>query len=325
MDDSRIITFEAFMQAALHDPQRGYYARNIRGVGGGRADFTTVPGHYGTILAKAIARWAAGVMRETGCRDLIEIGPGEGTLMRDVVRALPWQMRWRTRCHLVETSKVLRTRQQATLGNRVIWHLTPQEAIQACKGRAVIFSNELVDAFPVRVFQKWGDAWRELGVELALDGRVIRETFLERDALPNSTLFEVPHTDGQRVEVHESYETWLRSWLPEWRAGQMLTIDYGADVRELYRRRPMGTLRGYLLHQRVSGPEIYQNVGMQDLTADVNFNDLERWGEPHCESHGFETLAGFLRHGFGGSLPSELADAHGAGGAFRVLRQSPRS
>ncbi|WP_038162968.1 SAM-dependent methyltransferase [Verrucomicrobium sp. BvORR106] len=47
----------------------------------------------------------------------------------------------------------------------------------------------------------------------------------------------------------------------------------------LYHRRAQGTLRAYLLHQRLSGADLYQNMGRQDITADVNFSDLLHWGE----------------------------------------------
>ncbi len=321
MRGGQIITFEAFMQRALHDPKLGYYARNIRGVGGGRGDFTTVPAVFGATLSQAISHWAAEVMRRTGCQDLIEIGPGEGTLMREVFRALPWHMRLRTRCHLVETSDVLRSRQRTLLGNRTRWHATPQEAIHACAGRAVIYSNELVDAFPVRVFQKSAEGWQELGLELAADGRVTREMSMDCAELPDSSIFGIPHPDGQRVEVHASYKSWLTTWLPNWKAGEMLTIDYGDIAENLHHRRPSGTLRGYLMHQRVTGPDIYQNIGMQDLTADVNFTDLARWAEPWCRSDASQTLSAFLQERAGRGMPADLSDPKGAGGAFRVLRQ----
>ena len=321
MSDTRCVTFETFMRTALHDPKRGYYARNIRAVGGGRADFTTVPMHCGDSLARAIAKWAAEAMRKTGCRNLIEIGPGEGSLTRDVIRHLPWTLRWRVRAHLVETSPALETRQRATLGRRASWHRTPQDALRACAGKAVIFSNELVDAFPVRVFEKSHDAWRELGVEMNASGAVIRERRIDVKTLPDSSIFEIPHSEGQRVEVHDAYRAWLADWLPQWKAGGMLTIDYGDSAENLYHRRPQGTLRGYLMHQRVTGPDLYQNIGMQDLTADVNFTDLARWARPWCESHEPQTLAAFLRERLGQGISGDFADEALAGGAFRVFRQ----
>jgi len=96
------ISFEEFMRRALYDPQRGYYSRRITGVGK-RGDFTTAP-MLSEAPAKAIAAWAATAMKETGCRDLIEIGPGEGKLAASVLKHLPWHVRLKTRLHLVETS-----------------------------------------------------------------------------------------------------------------------------------------------------------------------------------------------------------------------------
>jgi SAM-dependent MidA family methyltransferase len=313
------ISFEDFMQAALHDPARGYYARHIRAVGGPRGDFTTVP-MRGDILARAIARWAAAAIKQTGCRHLIEIGPGEGILIRDVLRHLPWITRIRVHPHLVETSPVLADRQLQTLGRRATWHATMADAIRACHGRAVIFSNELIDAFPVRVFQKSQTGWRELHLELDDHGNVRRECWQDDPVLPDSSTFGIQHPVGQRVEVHQAAHQWLAGWLPDWRAGEMLTIDYGSHASRLYHRRPAGTLRGYLMQHRVTGQEIYQNIGRQDLTADVNFTDLARWSAPWCQSDAPEPLAHFLRQT---QAPPELLDLDGAGGAFLTLIQRP--
>lgn len=323
MTTTQCITFEAFMRAALYHPARGYYARNIRAVGGARGDFTTVPMHCGDVLARAIARWAAEAMRRTGCRDLVEIGPGEGALTREVLRHLPWTNRLRTRVHLVETSPILAGRQRALLGRRANWHPDPASAMRACGGRAIVFTNELVDAFPVRVFRNSAAEWRELALEVDPTGRVVRERFIDVDVLPDSSAFEFDHPEGQRVEIHDAYRTWLADWLPLWSAGEMLTIDYGNVAKSLYHRRPAGTLRGYLMHQRVTGPEIYQNVGMQDLTTDVNFTDLARWAAPWCESDAPQSLAAFLREGAGQGIDGDLADEDLAGGAFQTLRQYP--
>jgi len=97
----------------------------------------------------------------------------------------------------------------------------------------------------------------------------------------------------------------------------MITIDYGDLMPGLYHRRPAGTLRGYAHHQRLSGQEIYQAPGRLDLTADVNFSDLEKWGEDlgwKTTRHG--TLAEFLP-------PANSPQFLEAAKAFRVLEQCP--
>jgi SAM-dependent MidA family methyltransferase len=318
MTPGELITIEEFMRRALHDPRRGYYARRIHGIGR-RGDFTTAP-MIGGSLARAVAGWAAAALRETGCRDLVEIGPGEGVLAAAVWKHLPWSLRWTTRLHLVESSVALRGVQQARLGRRARWHGHPSAALAACAGRAVVFSNELVDAFPARVFEKSATGWHELGVVMDDAGRVA-ERLLESGGLPPSSSFDVDHPPGQRVEVHDSYRRWLGEWLPDWRAGRMLTIDYGNHAGALYHRRPRGTLRGYLLQQRLDGPAIYQNPGRQDLTADVNFTDLIAWSGKRARTRCLQTMGDFIKDCVTDDDAAILTDPAGAGGAFLVLDQ----
>jgi len=308
------IPFEEFMRRALYDPERGYYSRRITGVGK-RGDFTTTP-MLSDAPAKAIAGWAARAMKETGCRDLIEIGPGEGKLAAAVLNHLPRLVRWRTRLHLVETSAPLVEHQKQLLGNKARWHRSPSEALAACAGKAVIFSNELVDAFPVRRFQKTPDGWREIAVRIVPD-RVAEESLLSPAPLPDSSGFSSNHPDGQCIEVHESYRRWLEDWLLLWKAGRMLTIDYGAESDTLYHRRPRGTVRGYLFQQRLEGPEIYQNIGRQDLTADVNFTDLMNWSRGWASGQSLMTFGAFL----GKHADRALTDEDGVGDAFLTLDQ----
>jgi SAM-dependent MidA family methyltransferase len=107
----------------------------------------------------------------------------------------------------------------------------------------------------------------------------------------------------------------------------MLTIDYG-DQQMAQRRLPVqGTLRAYWKHQRFTGREIYARFGKQDITADVNFSDLIRWGE---ELGWRSELLATQREFLGTRLtPSQIGMTSGrfsttsdAGDAFMVLEQS---
>lgn len=181
----------------------------------------------------------------------------------------------------------------------------------------MIFSNELVDAFPARRFQKTDLGWQELAVSFD-ERRQAHESLLPPAPLPDSSGFLESHALGQRIEIHESYRRFLKGWLPAWKSGRMLTIDYGATTENLYFRRPGGSLRAYLFQQRLEGPAIYENPGRQDLTADVNFTDLQKWSEPWVTGHKLTSLGEFLQ-----ATPDAagLAGPHGAGGAFLVLEQ----
>ncbi len=309
------ISFERFMASALHDPQHGYYARRISGVGR-RGDFTTAP-MLSDAPARAIAAWAVSALKETSCRDLIEVGPGEGTLAAAVLHNLPWHIRLRTRLHLVETSAPLAARQRDLLA-RARHHRTIPDALASCGGNAVIYSNELVDAFPVRRYQKTTLGWQELAVAFD-EAKRPHESLFPPAPLPESSGFLDNHPPGQWIEVHDSYRLHLASWLPLWKAGRLLTIDYGAVAEQLYHRRPNGTLRAYLLQQRLEGPATYDNIGRQDLTADVNFTDLMDWSHSWISEQSLTDFGTFLIKN--GASPSLLTDPRGAGAAFLVLDQ----
>ncbi len=302
------IPFDRWMREALYHETFGYYAANIRGIGR-RGDFTTWPVIHQS-LAEGIARWALD-QKPSGRWNLIEIGAGTGELAEAVLKTIGW---WsRPRYHIVDVSAPLRAEQQQRLGRKAVWHTSVAEALAECAGSALIFSNELVDAFPCRIFQKQSGAWRELA--LRVEGGRVHEVWREA-AVPPSTAWLHDWPEGQRIEVQESFHAWQAEWLPRWKSGAMLTIDYGDTCPALYHRRPQGTLRAYAHHQRLEGREAYAGFGLRDLTVDVNFSDLNKWAGPGAD---YSTLAEFLsRQGVAG-----IASLAEAGEAFKVLTQVP--
>jgi SAM-dependent MidA family methyltransferase len=310
------IPFDRWMREALYHGEFGYYTTRIREFGR-HGDFTTWPA-LNEGLGRAVAQWAL-KHRPAGRWNLIEIGAGSGELAELVMRRIGW---WnRPRYHIVEVSPRLMQAQRKRLGSRAVWHGSVSEALAATGGTALIVSNELVDAFPCRVFKKTKNSWRELA--LRLDAGRVAEEWLMR-TLPESTAFSHPWPEGQRVEVQESYRLWLSEWLPAWRAGNMLTIDYGDTCPALYFRRPGGTLRAYAHHQRLEGVGVYSGFGTRDLTADVNFSDLQK--EPAFSATRFATLAEFIAKydpcARRDRTARVLYPPGGAGQAFKALIQT---
>lgn len=312
-----VVPFETFMAHALHDPEHGYYARSISTVGRG-GDFTTTA-EIAPALARAIAAWLLRELRSTGCRDVIELGPGSGALSAAVRSHFPLWWRWRVRWHLVETSASLRELQQKRPSLRKArWHDSVESAMAACAGAACLYSNEFFDAFPVRVFQRAGECWKELHVRQS--NGVLQEVLLDAPDLPPTSAWQRTWQDGQRIEVHASVRRWLDALKSCWRKGSMLTIDYGAAIEFLYHRQPAGTVRAYFLQQRITGPGIYQNIGRQDLTADIIFTDMIEWTSHFAESAVLQSQRDFLLPWVKDDHPGDrhAVDELGAGEAFRV-------
>jgi SAM-dependent MidA family methyltransferase len=317
LDADGRLRFDQFMERALYDPDHGYYTAHITNVGRS-ADFSTTA-TLSTTLGKAIAHW----IRSTPARHVIEVGAGNGALAQAIRRSLPLFRRLRCRFHIVERSPVLKRLQQERLGHSVTWHDSVTAALQATNGEALIYSNEVPDAFPVRIFRATDAPDRYEELFLVSHGDQLAESWAITADLPDSTLFSHPWPPGQRLEVLESYRSWLADWMPHWKSGSMLTIDYGDTPAEIYDRRPGGSLRGYLLHQLVTGPELYTNVGRQDLTTDVNLDDLDRWGaQLGLRTISRRTQTEFLAP-FARSTEADrfLTDPHGVGAAFKVLIQ----
>ena len=321
------VPFSEFMAAALYDPANGYYTRRIKTVGRG-GDFST-SATLGPLLGRAIVGW---IRDGQSFKNLIEVGPGNGALASAVLKELGWWKRRGVTLWLVEKSSVLREQQQAALKKhgQVRWVDSVAEALEHAGGEAVIYSNELVDAFPV-VLAEWREgAWQEVWLELTAEGRLVETLRPLSPEISSISLREAwSRPEGQRVEIPWSFHEWLADWSPAARNVRMLTIDYGGQFPEMHLRRPGGTLRAFLRHERKQGTAIYENMGSQDLTADVCFDDLIHWGrELGLETALNQTQGEFLqRYGKpkSGSRDEEyLIREDGAGGAFRVLGQEIR-
>ena len=147
----------------------------------------------------------------------------------------------------------------------------------------VLFSNELLDAFPVHRLG-W-DAkekkWFEHGVTFAGEKFIWTRlpTPTPPSSIPNipSSLLEVL-PDGYTIETSPAAENWWRAAAKNLAHGQLLAIDYGFTAAEQFSpARVNGTLRAYYRH-RVAD-DLLAQPGEQDLTAHVNFSAIQNCGE----------------------------------------------
>jgi SAM-dependent MidA family methyltransferase len=155
------ITVAQYMTACLYDPQDGYYA--TRPALGPDGDFLTAP-LISQMFGELIGVWAVACWRMLGEPSevrLVEIGPGDGTLMSDLLRAarhgggfLEAADLW-----LVEVSDPLRAKQAERLGGEVRW---ARELADVPVGAPLLLvANELLDCLPTRQFVRTAVGWAE--------------------------------------------------------------------------------------------------------------------------------------------------------------------
>lgn len=263
------MTVEAFMRLCLHDPQFGYYATRPRlgakGEGGG--DFITAP-LVSQMFGELIGLWAVDVWTRLGQPApfrLVEMGPGDGTLMSDVMRAARVVPTFRASAELwlVETSPPLRALQQDRLavhGPR--W----TERLAEVPGGApiILVANELLDCLPARQFVRTENGWAERRVGLDAEGRLMFGLAPAPNGfVPPPELAEV--SAGSVVEVSPAQaalgaEVGARVAAD---GGAGLFIDYGRDRPEVG-----DTLQALIAHRKV---DVLASPGEADLTVHADF------------------------------------------------------
>jgi SAM-dependent MidA family methyltransferase len=285
------ITFARFMERALYEPGRGYYAGPERRPGRD-GDFLTAP-EANDLFGRTVARQVAECWHRLGgprAFTVREYGAGGGALgaallaeLRDEepgafaaatyepVELNPWR--------LAELRERLG---HDGLGGR----LGPVAGSTAGPGAAVrrervapmtgvVLANEFLDALPVHRVERidgrlveigvgWRDGWfadeplpaLTQGIDACLDG---------------GTLLE----EGQRTEVNPGIGDWTRALARELERGWVIVIDYGMPAARLRSaERLRGTLKGTSGHRLE--PDPYARIGRQDLTAHVDLTALER-------------------------------------------------
>ena len=160
------LTVAQYMAAALGHPRHGYY---MSGDPFGRqGDFITAP-EVSQLFGELIGLWCVVGWRQIGQPSpvqLVELGPGRGTLMADALRAISAAPDCRAALdiHMVETSPSLRDAQRETLdGVAVAWH---DQLASAPEAPLLLITNELFDALPIHQFVRTVGGWRERLVDV---------------------------------------------------------------------------------------------------------------------------------------------------------------
>jgi len=169
------ISVAEYFTRCLHDPRDGYYAnRPALGEGG---DFLTAPG-VSQMFGELIGLWLLETWTRMGRPSpvrLVEMGPGDGTLISDILRAARLLPEFLTAADLwlVEVSPPLRDAQAARLAGAP---LAPRWAdrLEAVPAGAplLLVANEVLDCLPAHQFVRTEGGWAERMVGLDETGEL---------------------------------------------------------------------------------------------------------------------------------------------------------
>jgi SAM-dependent MidA family methyltransferase len=299
------IPFERFMEMALYEPGMGYYLRNVPVIGQD-GDFFTAS-HVGKVFGALLSRHIIRIWQDMGTPTdfhIVEIGPGMGHLANDILSSLQGSpILPHLSYHLVELNPHFAAIQRERLKNinsRLFWW---KDILEIPPLSGVFICNEILDAFPVRIFEVLDGDVMEVYV-----GADDRGEFVEILKPAQQDLIDYLDTFAPWVKLFDRYRSEANLRIKDWlsgvrrvlKQGIVLIIDYGYDAEDYYDySRNRGTLLCYFRHRVIESP--YVNVGEQDITAHVNFTAVSRW----AEEAGFSVLDYTTQHRYLLSLADE--------------------
>ncbi len=335
------LSIAEYMELALADPEQGYYMR--RDPFGVDGDFITAP-EISQMFGELLGLWAGVAWRMAGSPtsvNLIELGPGRGTLMSDMLRAakLVDEFPEALEVHMVETSPVLREMQQNTLlgadlMQEPVWH---RALADVPEGPSIVIANEFFDALPIEQYFRAGDYWCPRMVDIKPDGDGLCFVLLppfDPPELPPG-LMDVPNDvmvefSPAALDITEDITRRICE-----HGGAALFIDYGHA--ESAPGETLQALKSHKYHDPLQTP------GEADLTAHVDFGALAqrifatggRALGPVTQSHFLQTLgiaerAQMLRENASTEQAEEierallrLTDENEMGELFKVMAVTP--
>jgi SAM-dependent MidA family methyltransferase len=285
------IPFARYMELALYAPGLGYYMAGARKLGRD-GDFVTAP-EISRLYGRTLARQIEQLVR-MGLDEVLEIGAGSGALAADLLTELDRLGCAPERYLILELSPDLRDRSRDTLAERAPRLI---ERVAWLNGlppsfEGVVIGNEVLDAMPVRVFERAGRDILEMGV-------AFRNGSFEWTPRPRQSPPDIPDPscfpeDGYRSEVQFVARAFVRSVADAVARGTALFIDYGFPRHEYYHpQRARGTLMCHYRHRAHDDP--FFLPGLQDITSHLDFSAIAQAGrEAGLELLGYTGQAQFL-------------------------------
>ena len=250
------ISFARFMHQALYHPKHGYYSSGRCAIGHKGDYFTNVSVGplFGEFLAAQFAEmWA----RLGSVKDfiIIEQGAHDGQFARDVLESVQKRaseffaaLRYR----IIEPFPILRDRQSRTLErfrDKVEW----RDSLQPFLG--VHFSNELLDAMPVRLISG--------NMEKLVDLKDDKFVFVERPISQQPT-FQLP---AQQDAFNQAALDWIDDVAAKLQRGYVVAIDYGRLEDEF-----QGDVQVRAQHRNLDSP--FEQIGHADITMPVEWSTI---------------------------------------------------
>jgi SAM-dependent MidA family methyltransferase len=281
LEQQKEMPFVDFMQAALYDPQAGYYSSGLTKIGA-QGDFITAP-ELTPLFGYALANQCQQILSFLDSPVILEFGAGTGALCvallehLEQLNSLPESyFILELSAHLRQCQKELIQQKIPHLADKVHWLVQWPH----CTFNGIIIANEVLDAMPIHRFLVEENTILESYISLDQQGQLIEQFKPCQNqrllSYINNTL--PPIAAPYLSEANLFIDHWITENYNLLQQGVVLLIDYGFPRHEYYHAdRYQGTLMCHYQHHAHSNPLVH--IGEQDITAHVDFTHVAEAGQ----------------------------------------------
>ena len=262
---SNSLPVDEFFLKVLYDKKYGYYA--TKKPFGAKGDYITAP-KVSRLFCEVIAIWLISTWKNFGepkYFNIIELGPGDGTLAKNLIRTFKKFPKFNNSKHLYlyEISDFLKKRQKENIKNNNVKWIKNFNDIK--KGPVIFFGNEFFDAIPIKQFKRFKNLFYEkyftLGKNFKIHEKFKKISNKEMKLIKNFKSFHnLKFIEYPKLGLNE-----LKKMIKKilFLKGGILLIDYG-----YLKPNNQNTLQSVFKHKKNN---LLKNLGKADVTSHVNF------------------------------------------------------
>jgi cyclopropane-fatty-acyl-phospholipid synthase len=261
-----LFTLDKFIEESLYNKKYGYYMK--KNPFGQSGDFITAP-NISILFSEMIAIWVISFwekMNRPKQFNLIEVGAGNGEMMRVLVNTFNKFPRFKNSCkiNILEKSELLKKTQKNNIKDTKIKWLNNLSELNNCP--CIFIANEFFDALPIKQFLKKEKKWYEKYVNFINNKKLeYLDVPFDMQKFEKKIKFKISHNQTF-IEYSPLASKYLKTIINKIKLnnGGMLIIDYGYLKREM-----KNTLQAVSKHKYCDVLKSFRN---SDITYNLSFN-----------------------------------------------------
>ena len=268
--NNNLFTLDKFIEESLYNKKHGYYMK--KNPFGKNGDFITAP-NISILFSEMIAIWIISFWEKLNCPkqfNLIELGAGNGEMMRVLVRTFNKFPQFKNSCNIniFEKSELLQQTQKANIKDVKIKWLNSLSELNNFP--CIFVANEFFDALPIKQFLKKKQKWYERYVKFA-DDKQLSYLDIPFDMQQFEKKIKLKISYNQNfIEYSPLTTKYLKTIIKKIKLnnGGILIIDYAYLEKEM-----KNTLQAVSKHKYC---DVLKNFRNSDITYNLSFNLINK-------------------------------------------------